>query len=85
MKLSIIIILAGSILGSCARGWTTSDEQQFTGGCLKGAFNDMDSTKARKYCDCMLQQLKQRYPDANDLKYAKADTALYRLGKQCIQ
>lgn len=79
------MILAGLILGSCTRGWTTTDEQQFTGGCLKGAFNDMDSTKARRYCDCMLQQLKQRYPNAGDLKYAKADTALYRLGKQCMQ
>ncbi|HJW17116.1 MAG TPA: hypothetical protein VJ499_08345 [Flavisolibacter sp.] len=84
MKL-IIIIVASVLFYSCSEGWTKADEQQFTGGCLKGAFKDMDSTKARSYCDCMLQQLKKRYPNASDLKYVKTDTAIYSLGKQCRQ
>jgi hypothetical protein len=82
MRIAIILI-AGAILCSCSRGWTMADEQQFTGGCLKGAFKDMDSIKARSYCDCMLQQVKKRYPNPSDVKYIKADTALYSIGKRC--
>jgi len=82
MRLAILLI-TGIILCSCARGWTNEDEQQFKGGCLKGAFKDMDSVKAKSYCDCMLQQVKKRYPNPSDLKFIKADTALYSLGKRC--
>lgn len=79
----IIILMTGIILCSCSRRWTKVDEQQFTGGCLKGAFNDMDSGKARSYCDCMLQKVKKRYRNPSDLKYIKADTAIYSIGKRC--
>jgi hypothetical protein len=71
------------MLCSCSRRWKKTDEQQFTGGCLHGAFKEMDSAKAKSYCDCMLQQLKKRYPNPADLRYIKADTAMFSLGKQC--
>ncbi|HEX2607031.1 MAG TPA: hypothetical protein VHK91_06610 [Flavisolibacter sp.] len=70
---------------SCARSWTKKDEKEFKSGCIQGAVKDMGKEKAVRYCDCMLDQLKQRYSNPSDLNYLKQDTALKRLAQGCLQ
>ena len=82
MKKTPILLFALSLM-ACNRPWTDQDRRNFLGGCLKGAFLEMDSTKAKSYCNCMLDKIEKRYPDAGDVKYIRQDTAVYSMGKAC--
>jgi hypothetical protein len=52
---------------------------------MNGALKDMGEAKAKAYCSCMLEKLQKRYPDASDLKYARTDTAVYSMGRECMK
>ena len=52
---------------------------------MSGALKDMGETKARDYCNCMLEKVQKKYPDAADARYLKNDTAVYSMGRECIR
>ena len=84
--MKLILLLTGLVfLFSCSRPWTESDKQNFMGGCMSGALKNMDQEKAKDYCSCMLQKVQKRYPNANDAKYLKNDTAIYSMGRACMK
>jgi hypothetical protein len=78
-------ILGIMIVSSCKQGWTQKDKQEFLGGCINGALKDMGAARAKSYCDCMLQKIQGRYPNAGDVKYIKNDTAIFSMAKACRQ
>lgn len=82
---AILALALGAALTSCHRGWTEQDKATFVSGCVNGAVKDMDSTKAKQYCQCMLQKMEERYPDPSTLSYLKNDTALHRIGQGCLK
>jgi hypothetical protein len=73
------------VLFSCQHAWTPKDKETFMGGCVNGALKDMGEAKAKAYCSCMLEKLQKRYSSASDLKYAKTDTAVYSMGRECLK
>jgi hypothetical protein len=78
-----LLLLILFSLGSCKRPWTQKDRDDFTGGCMNGALKEMEQAKARSYCNCMLEKVQRRYPDAGDMKYIKTDTAMYSMAIEC--
>ncbi|MES2880863.1 MAG: hypothetical protein V4676_01850 [Bacteroidota bacterium] len=85
MKQILAISLTVSTLISCKQGWTDKNKQEFLGGCISGAQKNMDAAKAKPYCICMLQKLQLRYQSPVALQYLKNDTAVYNMGKACLQ
>jgi hypothetical protein len=83
MKISRVIFILIFFLPSCKRGWTEKDRAEFLSACTKGATQDMGPDKARQYCNCMLEKIVSRYPNALDAKYLKYDTALARMARDC--
>jgi len=81
----LILLPALCLLFSCKNAWTQEDKDSFTGGCINGARKDMSMEKAQAYCDCMLQKLQKRFPDAGDMKYVKSDTAVYSMARDCMK
>ena len=81
----VVLLVAMTTLFSCKHPWTREDKDSFLGGCVNGALKDMGETKAKSYCNCMLEKLQKRYPNASDLKYAKTDTVLYSMGRECMK
>jgi hypothetical protein len=68
MKL-ILILIAGTILISCGKqeqkGWTDDNKKEYHSSCVefsKTSF-DNDTIKASRYCDCVLEKVKTRYPN----------------------
>lgn len=78
------ISIAFFLITSCKRKWTQADRDQFLKGCISSSIKDMTAQKAESYCNCMLQQVEKRYPNANDVKYIRQDTAMNRIGKDCL-
>ena len=70
---------------SCKRKWTQEDKTQFLGGCLKGAIKDMGESKAKPYCNCLLEKIVTKYPNAKDAAYLKYDTTIVRLSQDCLK
>lgn len=82
---TLLLLSTLAIVFSCKSGWTQKDTQDFMGGCMKGAVNEMGAARAQSYCSCMLDKLQKKYPNAADLKYVKNDTAIYLMGKDCLK
>jgi hypothetical protein len=83
-----MLILATALAGAgmlcgCSRPWTAKDREGFLGGCIGASRKDMLEEEARSYCLCMLQKVENRYPNANDAKYLRQDTAVYSMGLAC--
>ena len=71
---------------ACKRKWSDDDKVQFVSGCIGGgALRDLGETKAKAYCNCMLQKAMARYPNANDARYMRQDTAMARLAQDCLK
>lgn len=81
----IFLPALGVLFASCDRPWTQSDKQNFLGGCMSGALKDMGAAKASDYCNCMLEKVQKKYPDAADARYLKNDTAVYTMGRECMR
>ena len=70
-------------LGSCKRTWSEKDKSEFVSGCISGAKTDLGEDKAKQYCQCMLQRIMDKYPNANDARYLQYDTSISRIGREC--
>jgi len=70
---------------SCKRKWTEKDKSEFLAGCLKNAVKNIGEQKAKPYCNCLLQRVIERYPNARDAPYIKYDTAIVRLAEDCLK
>jgi hypothetical protein len=79
-----LMTVCGIVACNTDAPWTEQDRKDFIGGCLKGTARDMTQEQASVYCNCMWQQIQQRYPTAVSPNFIKNDTALARLGKDCI-
>jgi len=71
-------------LFSCKRKWTDSDKSDFYSGCLNSAVKNKDITNAKSYCNCLLQKVVAKYPNANDAKYIKYDSTIKQLARECL-
>jgi hypothetical protein len=80
-----ILIFIILFLFSCKRKWTTEDKTEFLGGCLKGALKDMTEQKAKPYCNCLLNKIVAKYPNAKDAAYIKYDSTNVQLAKECLK
>jgi hypothetical protein len=85
MQKIIVIILLLGLLTSCKRKWTDKDKQEFLSGCMNSAVKDLGSDKAKQYCHCMLDKVLARYPDARDINWISRDTAMPRMGRDCLK
>lgn len=73
------------LLFSCKRKWTEKDRSEFVSGCLSKAVIDLGQDKAKPYCNCLLQKIVAKYPNANDAKYIRYDTTVKQLAKECLK
>ena len=70
---------------SCKRKWTEKDKSEFLGGCMNNAMNNKDVVNAKAYCNCLLEKIVAKYPNANDMQYAKYDSTNAKLAKDCLK
>jgi hypothetical protein len=84
MKKLIAILFLCSAFCSCARKWTDKDKSEFVSGCLSRQVRELGQEKARTYCNCLLNKVVARYPDANDAKYIQYDSAIVKLSQDCL-
>jgi hypothetical protein len=85
MKGIAVLLLLCSLLFSCKRKWTQEDKSEFLGGCIKTAITDLGEERAKPYCSCLLNKMLERYPNANDMKYAKYDSSIVGIAKDCLK
>jgi hypothetical protein len=84
MKECILFLLVLCLL-SCKRKWTQDDKAEFLGGCLRTATNNLGEDRAKPYCNCLLQKMVEKYPNANDIRYVKYDSSIAQLAKDCLK
>lgn len=66
-KYMLPLLLLSCTYISC-NTWPQEDKDAYTQSCLQDANTWAGSPdKAKTYCDCMLQQLMKKYPNANDM------------------
>jgi hypothetical protein len=73
------------LLASCKRKWTDQDKSEFYSGCLSTAEKNKEIKNPTAYCNCLLQKVVAKYPNANDAKYIKYDTTIRKLAEACLQ
>jgi hypothetical protein len=54
---------ATSDSAASAYTWNNDDEKEFLAGCVENARTNLGDTAAYKQCNCVLRQLKQKYPN----------------------
>ena len=86
MKYLAVLLLMMALCFSCKRKWTEEDRKQFIGGCMATAVADtlIGKRLAKDYCDCLLQQIERKFPNANDVKYIRYDSSAREIGRQCL-
>lgn len=57
---------------------------EFYSGCLSGASKNKEIKDPKAYCNCLLQKVVAKYPNANDAKYIKYDSTIRQLAKDCL-
>jgi len=72
-------------LVACKRKWTEKDRSDFYAGCLSGARANKDVSNPKAYCSCLLEKVVATYPNANDAKYIRYDSAVRQLAKDCLK
>jgi hypothetical protein len=70
---------------ACERKWTDKDKSDFYSGCLSGATSNKDVKDPKSYCNCLLQKVVAKYPNAGDAKYIKYDSTVKQLAKDCLK
>ena len=85
MKKIVFFLLA--ILGffACKRKWTNKDKSEFLSGCLNKAIKEMEESKAKPYCNCLLDKIVKKFPNANDVNYIKYDSSVALMAKDCLK
>ena len=70
MKLSLAFFLCLLLTGasSCKNTWNQEDKDNYIHTCME-SLNATDGSggKPKAYCDCMLNQLIEKYPNVNDM------------------
>lgn len=68
---------------SCKRKWSEQNKKDFVAACEKKQLNELGAV-ASPYCQCLLQKVMERYPNANDVGYIRSDTSVAALARQCL-
>ena len=84
IRFSIILLFGCLFSSSCDRKWTEKDKSEFVGGCMSRQAGELGAEKAKSYCQCLLEKVVQKYPNAYDAPYIKYDTALKKLATDCL-
>ena len=87
MRTFILLLLLLPLAYSCKRKWTDKNKSEFVSGCMSTAVRDKNigDSLARPYCNCLLEKIMEKYPDANDAQYIRYDTAAVRLSRDCLR
>ena len=73
-----VIIFSVLLINSCSNsGWSRADKTEFIDNCVIGISGSMTSSEAKKYCNCVLDELMDDYDTPEDAIYA--DTYSYAL------
>ena len=66
--------------------WSKEDEALFTAGCIGTAKGEVGQVKAESYCECMLNQLEQRFPNMDSSMNNPLDSITFnQLIEMCRQ
>ena len=84
MRVCVLMLLL-TLLFACKRKWTAKDRSDFYSGCLSNATTNKDIKDPRSYCNCLLQKIVARYPNANDAKYIRYDSTVKQLARDCLK
>ena len=80
-----VLLLLVLCFFSCKRKWTDKDKADFYSGCLNSATTNKDVKDPKSYCNCLLQKIVAKYPNANDAKYIKYDSTIRLLARECLK
>jgi hypothetical protein len=83
MRIIVLSVFLFSLF-SCKRKWTDKDKNDFYSGCMNGAVSNKEVTDPKSYCNCLLEKVVAKYPNANDAKYIRYDSSVRRLAKDCL-
>ena len=67
--------LKGSDTTAKSFSWNSEDEKEFLAQCVESAKGNVNDTTAYAHCKCVLEQLKQVYPNMDSVA-AVMDTAM---------
>ena len=81
MKIISIMILSAFMINSCSGGgWPKADKKAFLDNCVSEASRNMASSQAKKYCNCVLDDLMDDYDNPEDALNAD----LYSYALKCL-
>jgi hypothetical protein len=75
-------------LGACKSGsnWTQADKDAFVGKCVPESQRQagMSESKAKDYCDCMLDKVQKKYPKAQEAGNMSVNEAT-EMARDCVK
>ncbi len=70
----------GGIMGG---GWSASDKEKWMNDCTPGLVSSMSEDVAKKYCNCVLEQLEKKYSNYKEMNRKGSYEEGQALGKNC--
>lgn len=69
MKQLLLVLITVMTLAACNNGgWSAAEKEKSTKACMNGIEGKVDEATAKRYCDCFVEKMMQKYPT-----YAQAD------------
>ena len=80
-KIMVLITISIFAISSCASGgWSKADNDAFLDECVTGAEGTLSSSEAKRYCNCVLNDLMDDYDNPTDALSAD----LYSYALECL-
>lgn len=86
--LFILVLIAVSLVGckaiakGAAKWWTRKQIKEFVGNCEEKSSKLLGEERAKKYCDCAVDEVAEKYHDFDDVKKAGIGEVL-KIAKNC--
>ena len=82
--ISLVFGLAGckALAKGAAKWWTKKQIKEFVANCEAKSSKLLGEERAKKYCDCAVDEVAEKYHDFDDVKKAGIVTVL-KIAKDC--
>ena len=86
MKKLLCIALIAIFFTQCKsdQGWTASEKEKTIKTCMEGMEGKLNSTVAKNYCSCVLEQAMKKYKNYADLDKRGTEEEGRKMGMSCI-
>jgi hypothetical protein len=81
----IVSVLFAACTGSARKKWSPQEQETFIKTCVANVTESMGLEEANFYCECMMEKVEKKYPDARDADEKLTMSQSMEMAQGCLQ